>query len=255
MPLPVFPGPGVIAACPASKWTFNFFNQTTTTVTGADIDIGLALYPLHDFELDYEFLRDGPRWGGVLAGLELRTMMGFFMMMRGSLGRFLYHNFEDWQVFQQPIGIGDGTTTTFPLVRTYGANGFFSTEPVGQVDLGQLFNAYLNGAAVPVAPDTYTISTENPCANTITFAAPPPAGQNVAVDMAYLYYCKMAANSGTFEKFMDRIHSIGKVKLHSCRAGDAPRGGAGYSAITLAGVASGSLDFSLAEQAGGINAL
>jgi hypothetical protein len=37
--------------------------------------------------------------------------------------------------------------------------------------------------------------------------------------MAYFYYCKLSANSNTFEKFMDRLWQLQKVTLHSCRTG------------------------------------
>ena len=37
--------------------------------------------------------------------------------------------------------------------------------------------------------------------------------------MSYYYYCKLADNSNSFEKFMDRIWALGKVTLHGCRPG------------------------------------
>ena len=220
MSLPVYPGRHLIKGLTySSKWSPSFFNQTAVTATGAEYDLAVAQYPLHDFELQYRFLRDGRGWGGSLQALEFRTMMGFYLAMSGSLGRFLFLNHDDHQVFQQKIGTGDGVTTTFTLIRSFGANGFFGAEPVGQVDLGQLFNAYLAGSSTPVNPSAYTVSTAMPCANTITFAVPPAAGAAVAVDMSYFYYCKLASNANTFEKFMNRIWALGKVQLHSCRPG------------------------------------
>jgi len=37
--------------------------------------------------------------------------------------------------------------------------------------------------------------------------------------MSYYYYCKLANNSNTFEKFMERLWSLNKVSIHSCRPG------------------------------------
>ena len=220
MALPVYPGANLLPGLTyGAKWSPVFFNQTATGPTGAEQDIAIAQYPLHDFELTYEFLRDGPQWGGTLSALELRTMMGFHLQMSGSLGRFLYKNPDDQQVFQQPIGIGDGTTQSFTLVRTFGANGYGGFEPVGQVNTGELFNVYLGGSFVPVAPTLYTLNTANAAANTITFTTAPAAGQAVAIDMSYFYYCKLANNTATFEKFMHRLWSIGKVQFRSCRPG------------------------------------
>jgi hypothetical protein len=221
MTLPVFPGRNLLAGLTySSGWAPKFYNQATiTTSSGADIDIANAQYPTHDFELKYEFLRDGVQWNSVLGALEFRTMMGFHLQAAGTVGRFLYKNPDDHAVFQNQIGVGDGVTTIFTLTRTFGANGYFGTEPVGQVDLTTLFNVYLNGSSTPVNPALYTVDTTNPCANTVTFVTAPPNGQAIAVDMTYWYYCKLAENANTFEKFMSRIWSVSKVVLHSCRPG------------------------------------
>lgn len=220
MTLPVYPGRDLLKGLTYSqKWSPEFFNQNGDAASGASVDVGIAQYPLHDFELIYAFLRDGIKWRGTLAGLEFRTMMGFHLAMGGTLGRFLYFNIDDHQVFQNQIGTGDGVTTTFLLTRMFGANGYTATEPVGQVIPGALFNVYLNGSYSPVLPTLYTLSTANPVANTITFVIPPPAGQAITVDMSYYYYCKLTNDQTTFEKFMDRLWSLGKVQLRSCRAG------------------------------------
>jgi hypothetical protein len=221
MTLPIYPARDVLPGLAFSqKWSPTFFNMpTATTAVGADIDLGLAAYPLHDFELTYEFLRDGVRWGRPGATLEFRTMMGFHLMIGGTLGRFLFRNVDDCQVWRNPIGVGDGATTAFTLTRAFGARGYAGTEPVGQVNLGEPFNVYLGTAPAPVDPATYAVNTAAPLANTVTFATAPAPGQVIAVDMSYYYYCKLSQNNNTFEKFMDRLWLLNKVTLHSCRPG------------------------------------
>ncbi|CAN5578177.1 hypothetical protein BH10PSE14_BH10PSE14_06820 [soil metagenome] len=220
MTLPVYPGAQLLRGLTYnSKWSPTFFNASVTTSTGADIDVGLALHPLHDFELVYSFLRDGPSWRDALSGMEFRTMMGFHLALSGTLGRFLYRNPDDCEVFQNAIGAGDGTTTMFTITRTFGANGYFGTEPVGQVATDAGVNVYLGGSSTPLDPTLYAIDTSQPVANTITFDTAPGADQAISIDMQYFYYCKLAQNGNTFEKFMDRLWMLGKVSLHSCRAG------------------------------------
>jgi hypothetical protein len=219
MTLPVYPGKNLLKGLNySSKWTPTFFNQTATAATGAEVDVAIAQYPLHDFELTYKFLRDGPNWREALGALEFRTMMGFHLAMGGSRGRFLYRNPDDYQVWQNPIGTGDGTTTVFTLTRTFGANGYTAAEPVGQVDPTTL-NIYLGGSSTPLNPALYTVSTANPAANTITFVTAPVAGTVITSDMAYWYYCKLVGNANQFEKFMNRLWALGKVQLRSCRPG------------------------------------
>ena len=119
MMLPVYPDASVLPGLGWSqKWSPEFFNmKTETTATGADIDLALAQYPLHNFELTYDFLRD--KWFWSSASLEFKTMMGFFLMMSGSVGRFLFRNTDDHFVAAQAIGTGDGTTVTFGPISAH----------------------------------------------------------------------------------------------------------------------------------------
>ena len=223
MTLPIYPDKSLLPGITyGSTWAPSFMNQATaTTASGADIDLALAQYPLHDFELTYQYLRDGlgPGVWRDGEGLEFKTMMGFLLQTAGTVGRFLYKNPADHQVWRQTLGTGDGATTVFTLIRTFGANGYGASEPVGQVNQGEAFNVYLNGSATPVNPSLYTVSAANPCANTITFATAPGAGQLIAVDMSYFYYCKLGKANETPKKLMERLWALDKVTLHSCRSG------------------------------------
>jgi uncharacterized protein (TIGR02217 family) len=198
------------------KWTPKFFNMPTqTAASGADIDLALAAYPLHDFELQYEFMRAN----GVLGASsdEFKTLMGFVLQMAGTPGRFLFSNPDDSSVTGQSIGTGDGSTKTFTLVRTFGAGGFGGTEPVGQADLTATFNVKVNGVLKTLGTD-YTVDQTTPGANTITFTAAPASSAVITVDMTYRYYCKFADNAEEFDKFMSNLWS-GKIIIHSCRPG------------------------------------
>ncbi len=220
MALPIYPDRSVLPGLGYSvKWSPVFFNMPTqTTASGADIDLALAQYPLHDFELTYEFLHD---WShrSLAESREFRTLMGFHLMLGGTAGRFLFKNDDDCSVTQQYIGTGDGVTSTFVLQRTFGAGGYSGTEPVGFVDLTQPFNVYLNTSADALGTGEYYVDTSSPVDQLLVFSTPPSLGQKVAVDMSYLYYCKLGANSLTFEKFMDRLWLLNKIQLHSCRPG------------------------------------
>ena len=49
---------------------------------------------------------------------ELRTLMGFFLQQQGAFQPFLYDDPSDDQASAQAIGIGDGGTAAFQLVRS-----------------------------------------------------------------------------------------------------------------------------------------
>ncbi len=215
--LPIYPDGAVLPGLGFNvKWSPLFFNMPTqTSATGADIDVGLADTPLHNFELTYEFLRDRGPDGAVT--LEFKTMMGFFLQLGGTVGRFAFKNVDDHKVSKQLVGTGDGATTSFTLVRTFGAQGYFGTEPVGIVDQTQPFRVYVGNSPTPLTSSQYTLNSTTPCEQTVTLSVAPTAGQPVQVDMSYFYYCKFRDNTYTFEKFMDRLWLLNKIDIHSCR--------------------------------------
>lgn len=198
------------------KWIPRFYNMPTqTTASGADIDLGLAEYPLHDFELQYEFMRANGVAGATSD--EFKTLMGFVLQLAGTPGRFLFSNPDDNAVTGQAIGTGDGATTKFTLIRSFGAGGFAGIEPIGYLNTTG-FNVYDNGVLKTLTTD-YTIDQTTPGAQTITFTTAPVSGHALTVDMSYYYYCKFPDDAQEFDKFMSDLWSMQKVTIHSCRAG------------------------------------
>lgn len=216
--LPIYPTlPGLTYD---TTWSPTFYNMDTDkTVSGADIDLGIAQYPTHDFELTYAVLRND--FFGDLntyGGPEFKAMMGFFLMIGGTLGRFLFTNPDDNSVTAQPEFTTDGTTSVYgPVIRTFGTPVYNGSEPVGVIDTGSTFNVYFDG--VLQNPSTYTVLTGDPCNQQIQFHSTPTAGKAVTVDMTYFYYVKFPENTNTFRKFMNQLWSLEKVTLHSCRPG------------------------------------
>lgn len=79
-----------------------------------------ATLPRYRYTLGYEFLRSAAAWA------ELQTLVGFFNRHGGSFDDFLFEDPDDHTATAAAFGIGDGTTTAFQLLRSFGA---FS-EPV-----------------------------------------------------------------------------------------------------------------------------
>jgi hypothetical protein len=221
MTLPIYPDRSILKGLGfTTRWAPTFFNmETETTASGADIDIALAQYPLHSFELTYNFLRDagGARGWGAGANLEFRTLMGFWLQLGGTAGRFLFRNPDDCVVAAQQIAVGDGSTTTFTVIRSFGANGYGGAEAVGQIDTTQPVIVRLGNAVQP--PSTWALNTASPVAQTLSFATAPSAGSPIYMDFAFFYYCKFADNANTFEKFAQRLWALQKVSIKSCRPG------------------------------------
>jgi len=211
--LPVYPT--LIGLAFSVDWTPTFFNMPTqVSAGGAEVDMGLSPIPTHQFDLVYNFLRDKFQPGTQ----EFKTMFGFFLAMRGTFGRFLFLNPDDNSVVGELVGTTDGVNNIYaPLQRTFGTASNSGTEPVGYVDTTKPFRVYLDG--VLQDHSTYEILALNPCYQQLKFFTTPTTGQEIRVDMSYFYYCKFVENSLDFTKFMDRLWSLQKVSIKSCRAG------------------------------------
>jgi hypothetical protein len=219
---PPYPAQSFLKGQVFQKWTPQFFNQSSIAASGASIDLGLAATPLHLFELNYEFLRDTRTLSGNTLGpdlSELTTLMGFFLTMRGTLGRFAYQNPADKLAIGAPFAVGDSATNIFTMTRTiqsgYTVNA--ATEPIGFFDPLVNVNVYDN--AVLVAPSQYSLTNNQPANQQITFFYIPVAGHILTIDMGYYYYCRFAENIETFEQFTNIHWMATTVKLQSCRKG------------------------------------
>ncbi len=82
-----------------------------------------ATVPLYAYSLKYEFLRASS------AAQDLQTLVGFYNSMGGSFDTFLFLDPDDNTATDSAFGIGDGSTLSWQLLRTFG--GF--AEPVFDV--------------------------------------------------------------------------------------------------------------------------
>ncbi len=135
--LPVFSpisAPLIATPLPGLTWSAHkkpmFRTMVNSSVNGKETRTARMQYPIYQFELTFDFLdgRDGKT--------QLERLMGFFMTQLGSWGSWLFQDWTDYKLQGQQIGVADGGTTGFTVVRTMG--GF--TDPVGQIDLAPLFS-------------------------------------------------------------------------------------------------------------------
>lgn len=207
---PVYPT--LIGLSYSVTWSPQFFGMPTQkTSSGAELDLALSQDPLHSFELVYSVLSD--QFGKV----DFKRLMGFFLRVQGSIGRFLFKNPDDHNVQGQVIGTTDGSAHVWKLVRTFGVGDDSGTEAVGYLDQTQPFNVYLDGLLQ--APSSYDVLTTEAVNQQIDFHATPGGGKQITVDMEYFYYCKFIEPILTFEKFVHQMWEVKKVPIQSCRAG------------------------------------
>ena len=155
-------------------------------------------YPRYRYQLTYEFLRE--RQGKT----ELQQLIGLFNRCGGSFDTFLFADPDDSAVTDQVIGIGDGSSTQFQLVRTFG--GF--VEPVFAPNGAQTIK--LNGISLGSG---YSIDANG----LVTFSGAPSSGVTITWSGAYYWRCRFEQDAIDFNKFMQQLWEAKKVTFLTCK--------------------------------------
>lgn len=150
----LFPGSlGSPTALPGLTYTIHKRPTFSTSVykgaSGVSVRRANMQYPIWEFDLTYEFLRDN-------VNAEFQTLCGFFLSRQGGYDTFLMKDKDDYQVTNGTLGTADGVTTQFPFLRNLG--GF--NEKVGQVDNGLTITVYGTIAESDAIPSSgpYTVT-------------------------------------------------------------------------------------------------
>ena len=155
-----------------------------------------ASYPLYRYKLSYEILRQ------TLGYSEMATLAGFFNARQGGFDSFLFLDPDDSYVAAQAIGTGDGSTTKFQLVRTFGGY----VEPVFDWFSQSIFD---NGAAA----GAYSVSASG----LVTFTTAPLAGHAITWTGVYYRRVVFAQDTAEFTKFMQALWSLKTVSIESAK--------------------------------------
>jgi uncharacterized protein (TIGR02217 family) len=202
----------VFPSLPGLAWsvtkTPTFQTRVQRAASGRELRALDYPYPLWQFTLVFDLLRDNPAAGYD----ELRTLMGFFMLCQGAFGTFLFRDPSDDRVTAQQIGTGNASTTVFQLQRAMGVGlpggGFL--EPVVAPDV--VSAVYLDG--ITQSPGVYIV---DPNTGLITFNAAPGSGAIITADYSYYFRCRFIDDSYAFENFMFQLWQLKRLTFISVR--------------------------------------
>ena len=202
----------IFPALPGLAWSVTksptFQTRIQRAVSGRELRALDYPYPLWQFTLVFDLLRDNPTAGYD----ELRTLIGFFMLCQGAYGTFLFEDPSDYRVTGQQIGIGNASTTVFQLQRAMGATlpggGFL--EPI--VAPNVVNAVYLDG--ITQNPGTYSV---DPSTGLMTFSIAPASGLIITADYSYYFRCRFTDDSYAFENFMFQLWRLKKLTFISVR--------------------------------------
>jgi len=183
-----------------------FSTLTQESVSGIKKRIANWIYPRWQIEIPIEFLLDG---GPTPESGDLKTLVGFFLARQGSFDSFLFDDPDDDFIQGQELGIGDGTTTVFQLLRAYG--GF--VEPIYNIKNPPVPVVYLNDG--PQNPSTYAISYID--SGLLTFTLAPAAAAVITADFGYYRRCIFQEDLSEFDKFMSQLWEHKGVKIETVK--------------------------------------
>jgi hypothetical protein len=183
-----------------------FSTRVASHVSGREVRVALMSYPLYEFETVYSGLASSAT--AAFAGLgasSLQSLMGFFLQLQGQFATFLYADPDDNTVTGQAFATGDGSTTSFTMMRSLG--GFL--EPVGWVTA--VANVYLNGAVQ--SSSSYSLTTPN----ALVFTSAPASSATVSADFSYAFNCRFLDDQMDFEEFMASLWRLESMKFRSVK--------------------------------------
>jgi uncharacterized protein (TIGR02217 family) len=121
------------------------------------------------------------RWdvgSGVKNRAQFAQLIAFFRARKGRAYGFRFKDWTDYQATAQPIGIGDGTTTAFPLLKTYASGGVTETRPITKPVAGSVAVS-LDGVA---QSSGWSVDATT---GIVTFGVPPAAGVVITADFEF----------------------------------------------------------------------
>lgn len=197
----------VLPALPGLAWNNvtapKFATKIQTSVGGSEVRASFQPYPIRQYELVHDFLRQYTPVGSS-AYTEMATLYAFFCTMLGAWDSFLFDDLNDDTVVKSVFGTGDGATVAFQLGRSFG--GFF--EPVYNTNSTPLI--YVNNVLKTVSTD-YTISATG----LVTFTSAPAGGLPVQWSGTYYWRCRFEEDQLSFTEFANLFWEQKSLKFRT----------------------------------------
>lgn len=155
-------------------------------------------FPLWNFQVQYEVLRDGP------GTQELQALLAFFNAHAGQYQEWFYYDPSDHAVTDQVVGTGNGTKTTFQLTRTISDGVLTFTEPVFAVQGTPVFK--VNGVPTSATVGAYGV---------ITFASAPAAAATISWTGNFMFLCRFSQDNLDLQQMMQGLWSQSGLSFQS----------------------------------------
>lgn len=187
--------------------TVNWDTTIQSAVSGFETRFAAKPFPKYEWKFSFEFLRQGALLGQSFT--ELFTLIGFYNLRQGQLDSFLYQDADDNAVIGQQIGVGDGSTKTFQMLRTLG--GF--AEPILAPNI--VSAVYVDGVLKTLGTD-YSISAWGSATpGIVTFVTAPANTKLVTADFSFYWPCRFNTDATEFNKMMTSLYEAKQIDIVS----------------------------------------
>jgi uncharacterized protein (TIGR02217 family) len=173
----------------------NFNTASHSPVSGRAVNLLLYDQPVHEFSLSNEWLSE----------TDKNTFIGFFKARKGSFESFLFAD-EDSVITGQAIGLGDGVTTHYQLVR-------ITNDSIEQVNNFAGISVYLDGVLQSYVMD-YLINDTG----LIIFTTAPTSGAVITWTGTAYYRCVFVEDRLESSQFANQLTACADIKFYGCMA-------------------------------------
>ena len=162
------------------------------SISGKTSTIKYMQYPLREWELRYELLRDD------VTPSDLRALEGLFNAVNGRADTFLYLDPTFNAVTDENFGTGNGTTSAYPITATF--------QNSGGPGAPELIQNFVTAPVVKVNGVTQTTPAQYTLGPTgiVTFTSPVTGGLPITWTGSFYYRCRFLRDQWSLREFMNR---------------------------------------------------
>lgn len=186
----------------------NYNTGVQPALSGKESRLAYQLYPIMEFELQYEFLT-----GASQTSSDIRALLGLFMAMKAQADTFVFNDPEFNTVAAMNFGTGDAVTAVFQLTATYQNTG----GPGGPEIIQNL-----NGAPqIFVSGTLQTLGTAYTLGATgiVTFLGGhiPAAAAPITWTGSFFYRCRFTDDSMKVSQFVNKFWENKQVTIRQVK--------------------------------------
>lgn len=174
-------------------------------VSGKTSTLKYMQYPLYEWELRYELLRDD------VTPSDLRALHGLFNAVGGRFDTFLYSCPEFNSVVDENFGTGNGTTSVYPITARF--------QNAGGPGAPELIQNFVIAPVIKVNGVTFTTPAQYTLGPTgiVTFVTPPTGGHALTWTGSFYYRCRFTSDRMAYREFMNNWWDLSGLSFRSIK--------------------------------------